>query len=482
VTTSSTPDAAAAPRLRPFLSEAGYTGDGVGRALGESDKLPSSPVELAVHLRRLEAKPGPLATLVRLFVLGVPVDVEDADRDLAPLGLDAFVEAGLVAADRQATALAKLAPLDDLLIASDLGGSERADLVAGIHRPSATLSHLTVRRPVTRALDVGTGNGIQALLLAAHAEHVVATDVNERALAFAEFNAALNGVANVEFRAGSFLEPVEGERFGVVAANPPYVVSPESEYLFRDSGLGRDRVSENLVRALPDVLEDGAFATVMVSWIQEGDEPAARPLAWVEGSGCDALVLHSATDDALTSAAAWNRDAPDDEFVTRFERWADYYRDEGIEALGYGAIVLRRRAGGGETWTHSLRLPEGSVRPAAEHVERLFAAQDLLAEGPPPLDRAYAFVPGARLDQQLAPGESRWEGSAASLVLEDGLAFRVGLDAPTARTVAAIGEGRPLGETFDELAPELDVSPEAMRRAGAGVVAQLLELGFLFPR
>ena len=65
-----------------------------------------------------------------------------------------------------------------------------------------------------------------------------------------------NGVANVEFRAGSFLEPVEGERFGVVAAHPPYVVSPESEFLFRDSGLGRARVSERLVRALPGVLAD----------------------------------------------------------------------------------------------------------------------------------------------------------------------------------------------------------------------------------
>ena len=37
------------------------------------------------------------------------------------------------------------------------------------------------------------GNGIQAILLAAYAERVVATDVNVRALAYAAFNAALNG-------------------------------------------------------------------------------------------------------------------------------------------------------------------------------------------------------------------------------------------------------------------------------------------------
>jgi Methylase of polypeptide chain release factors len=55
-----------------------------------------------------------------------------------------------------------------------------------VHRPSVTLASLTVRRDVASALDVGTGCGVQALLAAKHAERVVATDINERALAFAD--------------------------------------------------------------------------------------------------------------------------------------------------------------------------------------------------------------------------------------------------------------------------------------------------------
>ena len=39
------------------------------------------------------------------------------------------------------------------------GETTRPDHVAGVHGPSLTLSHLTVRRPVETALDVGTGNG-----------------------------------------------------------------------------------------------------------------------------------------------------------------------------------------------------------------------------------------------------------------------------------------------------------------------------------
>ena len=139
-------------------------------------------------------------------------------------------------------------PHDDVLIASDdPQGTIGGDYVPEVARASATLASLTIRKPVERALDVGTGNGIQAVLAARHAAAVVATDVSERALAFAEFNCALNGADNVELRLGSFLEPVAGERFGLVVSNPPFAISPENDLVFRDSGLGRDRVSEDLL-------------------------------------------------------------------------------------------------------------------------------------------------------------------------------------------------------------------------------------------
>ena len=70
------------------------------------------------------------------------------------------------------------------------------------------LHSLTPRRPIERALDVGTGGGIQALLAAQHARHVVATDVNPRALAYTQLSAALNGLENVEPRQGSLFEPI----------------------------------------------------------------------------------------------------------------------------------------------------------------------------------------------------------------------------------------------------------------------------------
>jgi hypothetical protein len=219
----------------------------------------------------------------------------------------------------------------------------------------------------------------------------------------------------------------------------------------------------------------------MVSWVQSGDDPSAAPRAWLAGSGCDAVILHSGIDDALASAAAWNRDAPGPEaFAERMNRWADYYRDEGIEALGYGAIVLRRRSG--ENRVGSFELPAGAVAPAGEHVRRLFEAQDFLAGDSPLLERRYALAPGARLEHRLVAAEDGWRGHGAALVLEEGLRFRIGLDANTTRIVGALRPDRTLAELLDEGARRIGAEPDAVRAGGAELARRLVELGVLVPQ
>ena len=170
--------------------------------------------------------------------------------------------------------------------------------------------------------------------------------MNPRALAYAEFNAALNGASNVETRQGSFFEPVEGEQFELVVANPPYVVSPEGAYLFRDGGMRGDAVSEHVVRTVPAALAPGGYASVLIAWALDPDEPAARPRGWLEDSGCDAFLLHTSTDDPIETATLWNRDLLErpEEYAEALDRWVAYYRDLGIEHLGYACLTLRKRA------------------------------------------------------------------------------------------------------------------------------------------
>jgi release factor glutamine methyltransferase len=76
-----------------------------------------------------------------------------------------------------------------------------------------------------RLLDLGTGSGAIALALAKERPQdvVVATDVSADALSVARYNASRLELANVEFALGSWFEAVSGQRFDLVASNPPYV-------------------------------------------------------------------------------------------------------------------------------------------------------------------------------------------------------------------------------------------------------------------
>jgi methylase of polypeptide subunit release factors len=475
----------AVAEVRRLLRAAGYTQAGIQAAVGTSGEQLAVRAERPVYVRRLRDD-GPLATLIRLFILDLPLEEDEAERALGTAALRALETLRLVR--RAGSALqgaVRLVPHDDLLIASDPPADEsHVDHVPGMHRPSAQLAHLTVRSPVRDTLDVGTGSGIQALLAARHSERVVAVDVNERALAFAELNAALNEAGNVELVSGSYLEPVRGQTFDLVVANPPYAISPESEYLFRDSGLGRDRVSQELVREVPSVLAEGGFATVMVSWAHDSDEAVPSPVAWLEGAEVDAIVLHTGTEDALTTAAAWNRDKVGDEeaYGEAIDRWLRYYEAEGIAALAYGSVVMRRRSGA--NWVRPLPLPLRPVGPAGAGLLRLFRNRDFLeglGEDDGLLDARLRVTEGAVIERRAHRTGSAWADTEASLRLGEGLRFSASLDPMAMGLVLALDGERSVGAVLAALAEESGLDSAQVRASGLPLLRGMLEAGFVEP-
>jgi hypothetical protein len=486
-------DRAVLTDLRAALWNADYTVERIEATLGVGE-LSAAPGVAAIHRRRL-AGDDPFSVLARLFALGDAVDRAQAANVLKPLPLDRLAGLGLLRSDDGGVgATVRLVPHGDYYLASDHAGHESAaDWVAGVHAPSITLAKLAVRRPVEAALDLGTGCGIQALLAAKHSGRVVGTDVNERALAFARFNAALNGIDGVEFRQGNLFEPIDRERFGLLVANPPYVISPDATYLYRDSGVPGDELCRRIVQTAPEHLVEGGFAHILVSWVYPPGAVvgSAEPLRdWVADSGCDAWLLHYKTEDPVTHAAGWLSPLASTspaEFEAALDRWLNSFRRSGIEAVGYGAVVLRRRSTG-PNWIRLDEIPIDRLEPASEHTVRVFQAQDYLTALPTEgalLNETFELVDTHRLEQELQCRDGRFEVQSQTLGLTDGLAFRVGIDRSTALLLPHFGGGRRLADVFAAAGADLDIEDADRQRFAAAalpVVRRLLELGFLVRR
>lgn len=468
------------------LTAAGYDETSLAAALGLPRLVTPRSPDLPVYERRIRER-GPLATLARAFLFGQVLERAALDAILGVDGVDALHACGLVAIeDERIAPLARITPFAGLLFAHDAedAGPSAPDHVTGIGPATETLHALTVRTPVARALDVGTGCGVQALCLARHAEWVVATDVNPRALRLARCNAALNGVRNVEWREGSLLEPVAGERFDLIVANPPFVISPDAAFVFRDAGLG-ENVCRTLLSSVAQNLNPGGFAQALINWEvgADGDWQAA-PRRWVDGTGCDAWLLHYQTEDGLTYAAKWNgwlreTDAP--RFAAALDRWTAFYAERGITGLATGALTLRRR-GDGAPWWRADRMVAGPTGAAGEQVRRVFLAQDWMrhADGEALSAATPRFVGTHRLDQQLRYRDGGYVVEGARMVLDDGAGVPGTVDPQALLVVLAIDGRQTLAQLLADATEGLSEDDAAsLTGAVTATVQHLAEVGML---
>lgn len=435
--------------LREELARSGYDAPSVAARLGTTGGMLAHPDDLPLYDRRL-GREG-LDALVRLLLLGQEV-AEGSVPDL-------LVETGLAdCRDGLVQPLATVVPHGDLLVASDLYRlRETPDFVPGVQQPSRTLADLVPRSRVGRALDMGTGCGVQALLLARHADTVVATDVSSRALAFALFNAGLAGV-RLDLREGPWFEPVQGERFDLVVANPPYVISPGARQVFRDAGLPRDRATELVCSQVPEQLAVGGVAVVLASWIAADGPPP--PLAWSAEQSCDALLLATDEQDAWTTAGTWNRHlrGDSDRYSAALDSWSAWMQEEGITATAYGALVLQRRSVGSSA--RLLPLPGPPAGPAGHQVARMLAARALLEQVSL---RDVVLAPVDDVDLVVTAGAAGHGPRTAELRQRGGLQLAAELDAQLLDVVAACDGRRTVaaardvaGAHRDEVLPALE--------------------------
>lgn len=409
-------------------------------------------------------------------------------RVLAPLPLASWVAAGLLhAEDGRIRRAVKLLPVHDLLLAYDEGkpsGTGR-EFVMGAGRASETLATLTIRSPVGRALDLGTGCGFQALLAARHAASVTATDRNPRAVGFARFNAALNGMPHVECREGDLFAATGDECFDLIVCNPPYVISPSSRYLYRDGGRPADGLCAEILRGAAPRLNEGGICQMLANWAHVRDEDWQDRLAgWAAGTGCDLWVIRSETLAADEYASRWIRqteNARGKAFARHFDRWMDYYHRHGIEAISGGLLVLRRRTSD-RPWL-SIDDAADTNGPCGAELALGIALRDWLDANDDEslLDSALTLSRRVTLHQHCSAADRSWKIEQSELRLVAPLVQAMRMDPALAMLVLRFDGHTPLRDAADWLAAQSGMGAAECRPMCAAFARELVRRSLALP-
>ena len=528
-----------ATSLRADLSESGWGVEAVTTLLGEAaDAALRREIRLPA-LRSVRASlaagtdSSPVAVLTALFMLGEPVLATALDAALPRTGAAGAAVIGLVGEPDEAgyvRARVDLRPheaVDDAgevrwWVASDLGelvtGRALApDHVLGVGGAGLTLAGLTPRTPVRTALDLGCGCGIQTLYLLRHAEHVVATDISARALAFTAFNAALAGVSvtgsapgaaseadvkpgpasgsgSLELLRGSLLEPVVGRRFDLIASNPPFVLTPPA---VREAGLPlmeyRDAggpILPGLVAGLAEHLEPGASAVMLGNWEHRGAGSWRDAVAAWLPEGLDAWVIERELQDPVEYATMWLRDGgltPErdpEAFDAALEAWIDDFEARDVRGIGFGYLIVRRPQSPREPWRLLEEVATSGQGVLGPHVAEVLEVRERLAglDDDAVADLRPLLAPDVTEERHLIPGAAE----PTVILLRQGGGLGRTLQASTAvAALAGVADGElSVGQVASAVAAlsELNAADAlALRAEMVEAARHLLSTGFLRP-
>jgi methylase of polypeptide subunit release factors len=419
-------DQGAAERVRGLFEHADYTVAGVRHLLGPVAGAALARDEIVPALRATRGGTT-LETLVRLFWLQVPV-AESAlpFEDLAALGL-------VERSGGEIRALLHVEPVESASgvrddppsarghVVSDLvvrpgGDRVRPDHVVGQGGASGNLAQLVRRGPAGDVLDLGTGSGVQAVHLADRAGSITATDLSRRALDLARLSFALTGI-EAELLEGSLFDPVEGRTFDLIVSNPPFVISPDLRFEYRESGLPGDELCRRLVRRAPAHLAPDGWCQLLANWLRvEGEDWRERVADWIEG--VDGWVVERDVQDPAEYAELWlrdSRDAGSAEYRRRYDAWLDYFEAHKVTGIGFGWITLHNSGGDDvrvEELRHAVDQPVGTYvrdvvrpRPNLTPATTLRTAPGIVQEqiGPPGAGRHCRGSAGRGLRRRPGP-------------------------------------------------------------------------------
>ncbi|MCC6790773.1 MAG: methyltransferase [Thermomicrobiales bacterium] len=363
------PDPECIAEIRRTLERVGF--DAAQQAL-RPDYFTSPFPHLEQMERLLPALDPALATAIRLLAFGEPVPAAELE---VQLGRE-FIEAGLIGGLLQIDEERETFDTGGYTLVSRLGhyftvsanpyypafDPTNADVYMG--PDSYTLAAWLQRRlaglPTEGdALDLCTGSGIAGQSVAALRPGLnwAGVDLSPAATNAATFNAALNGVSD-RYRAieGDCYAPVQGRRYDLITANPPFIPVPAGlDFPVYGAG-GEDglTVLTPILRGLPGHLTDRSRAVVYSEGVgRDGRLLVADELETLAAAGLDVrlTVIAAATIENALYTLGVMLAAQRPPRLPEIVRWRDLFAGLGVDEYakfvieatpGRGSVVTRR--------------------------------------------------------------------------------------------------------------------------------------------
>lgn len=433
----------------------------------------------------------PLDLWIRMFLDAEPLAREQVLPQVGEETLESLVEFGLVRSldDGMLGASVLLYPTESMYIVSDLAHGPLRDLdapeVDDAVYPAITkntqqfLSTLPTTR-CERLLDLCSGTGIAALVSASLSDRVWAVDITERSKRFADFNAMLNGAANLVSLQGDLYHAVAGMTFDRIVAHPPYVPATEQQHIFKDGGQDGEQVTRGIIGGLPEHLEPGGrcYCTCVVSERAGVDvETRVREMLGEAQSEFDLAVVTMRTFHPMEhyGSLLWDGRLAVDEFGPVLA----YLRELEIDRLVYSTLVLQRRTEERPTFTVRRRRGEATV---ARQFEWLLEWETWVASGSGSkalLDARLVASPDARLTvaNQLRSGD--WVSAKLTLSTQNPFELEAACEPWAALLLARSGGQLTVREQLRRLKDDGEAPPDASEQEFEGLVRALVAGGFL---
>ncbi len=476
-----------AARVKNYFEQIQYTQSGLKNRFGVAH--PPNQLEHDTLVLRTHGKEA-IQVAVRVFLMGAGLDLKGFQEVFPDWFCQFCLENRWVEVqDTVVRPNVVVVPRQDALFVSDalhrVAGSDASDFtLPASTRAADLLTQFMFTDPVKSVLDLCTGCGVHGILASEFAEQVTVSDVSPGALNFAKTNASLNQRNNVSFIESDLFQNLSGQTFDLIISNPPFVIGPKQDFVYRDNPLELDLFCKALVKEAPQHLNEGGYLQMLCEWVEvEGQTWEERLSEWVDGLGCDVWIARSQTRDPQSYIQSRLGDlvGPKTNFHNQLKDWSDYFGQNKVKGIHPGLMILRKREAN-DNWTHVHQLQGEPLGPTTETLKRYIQACDqaaALRNDNDLLESKLYLAEELELEQKFRRNQHQWQPRVALLNLQTAMPVQGEVDLAILALLNLFNGDKTTQAVINEFASASGADEAELKPKVLPVLRLLLERGFL---